>query len=181
MNLDDIIPILIFLGIILFNIFKGSVKKKQAAKVVKTSKKPKRKSVFGLSKLVDNIKAEIEKAGIEANQDKTKQSDSIWATLSDKVGTERKELVSDSGEVARSEAVDFESPPTIESVPELYDEPIRQVLEAEKETAPKISPETLSVGKRKFKKSLGLSPSKMREAIVLSEIVAKPIGLRDYN
>ncbi|MCK5312272.1 MAG: hypothetical protein KAJ62_09185 [Desulfobacteraceae bacterium] len=167
MNLDDLIPFIIFLGIILFNILKRFGKKKSEIQDAEPAQKPKRKKKFWLSNLIDNMKAEIEKANLANKQQEGKQSDSIWATLSGETDSESKEPDSEPDN-------DLE-----EMISEEISEPIEQVHVLEKQKIPKASDMVWGVKKRKCKKVLNLSPSKMREAIVLSEIIAKPIGLRE--
>ena len=173
MNLDDLIPFIILLGIILFNILKRLAKGKQEKE---PSEKPAKKKAFGLSKLVDTIKAELELAGLEPKQQKEKAKTLIHDAEFGKV---------EAGEAELSEAelmrAGFEGD-DLEEI--LKDETIREDLpkfarKVEKKKKPMVPGLPGDIKKRKQRRVPKLSVSKMREAIVLSEIIAKPVGLRD--
>ena len=171
MSFDDLIPFFIFLGIIGFNILKSLAKKKQSLKDGNPPKKAAPKKVSGLSKLVNNIKAEIEKAGLELKQQKGEQNASVWEDLSEERVSEDKEQYENLEEIIEEDKDSSLQPLEVErEVPE----------ESSRSLGREVLPnKPFGTRKRKYKKALNLSPTKMREAIILSEIIAKPIGLRD--
>jgi len=173
MSLDDLIPFLIFIAIIGFNIFKKIGKKKQEVQAGESVQKPVKKKAFGLTKLVDTIKAEIEKASLAGQQNKGNQKDSIWTTLAQEEASEDQGFDDD----FRTDPVK-EDIPVIESAEE-YNAPIGLPREPEPQVPCKSTGGGFGIKQRKCRKMEYLSPSKMREAVVLSEILAKPIGLRD--
>lgn len=167
MDLDGLIPFIIFLGIIVFNILKGLAKKKKQEKQEGTQpQKPTRKKAFGLSKLVDAIKAEIELAGLEQKK-KGRKAEALTREA-------------ESGDAGGDGAVDaiFEEGSPRDNLEEILDEelPEPEFVPAVKK---KYAPMIYDIKKRKQRRVPRLSVSKMREAIILSEIVAKPVGLRD--
>ena len=169
MDLDGLIPFIIFLGIIVFNILKGLAKKKKQEKQEGTQpQKPARKKAFGLSKLVDAIKAEIELAGLEQKKKKGK--------------AEALTREAESGNAGGDGAVDaiFEEDSPGDNLKEILDEEpgsFGQPSDIHEELPePEFVP---AVKKEKSAKVPKLSVSKMQEAIILSEILAKPVGLRD--
>ncbi|MCD4743300.1 MAG: hypothetical protein K8R67_12585 [Desulfobacteraceae bacterium] len=190
MDLDGLIPFIIFLGIIVFNILKGLAKKKKQEKQEGTQpQKPARKKAFGLSKLVGAIKAEIELAGLEQKKKERKAEAITWEAESGDAGVDRAEdAVFEEGS-AVDEVFEEDSPGT--NLEEILDEEtgsfgqpseINEEL-PESEFVPavkkKYAPMIYDIKKRKQRRVPRLSVSKMREAIILSEIVAKPVGLRD--
>ena len=181
MNFDDLIPFLIFFGIIGYNILKRLAKKKQSSKDGNPPKKAAPKIFTGLSRLVNNIKAEIEKACLELKQQKGEQSASVWEGLSEEKVSEDKEQYENIEEIIEEEKDSSLQPLEIEKEdPAVSSYAVDEQKESSWSSGREVLPDrSFGIRKRKYKKALNLSPFKMREAIVLSEIIAKPVGLRD--
>jgi hypothetical protein len=175
MNFDDILPFLIFLAYIGFTLFKKILGKKKEPK----KDKPAWKISLGFSKIMTNIKSELAKAVDEAKL-KEKQAavtprKNIWEKLR---GDSQEDKIADREFEEKDQAL---AQNIIQQVPDSYDhssdiaeqsiEPVDKPLVDE--------PQTHAYSISKPKKGLRLSVTKMREVIILSEILAKPIGLRE--
>ena len=179
MNFEDLIPFIIFIGYIGFAILRSVLKKKQKSQDGKSSKKPAPKKAFGLSKLVDAIKAEIELAGVELKQKQKKA----------KALTQEAEYGGAGVDGAEEMVFEEDSPGT--NLEEILEEETGSFIQPsemreelpEPEFVPTVkkeyAPMPYDIKKRKSTRVPRLSVSKMREAIILSEIIAKPVGLRD--
>ena len=175
MNFDDILPFIIFVAYIGFALFKKiSGKKKEPKK-----DKPAGKISFGFSKLVTTIKSELAKAVDEAKL-KEKQTgatpgENLWEELR---GDSQEDKIADRDFKEEDQAP---AQNIIQQVPDSADNPL-DIPEQSIEPVDKPfvdEPQTDAYSIRKPKKRLRLSATKMREAIILSEILAKPIGLRE--
>ena len=189
MNLEDLIPFIIFIGYIGFAILRNVLKKKQKPQDGKSSQKPTPKKASGLSKLLNTIKAELELAGLELNQKKekakalTRDADEYSKAEFNEAefgeeravdaGFEDDDLTDDLEGILKEEAGSSIQPPEIhEGLPKF----VRVVEKKRKHIVPDLP---CDIKKRKQRRVPRLCASKMREAIVLSEIIAKPVGLRD--
>jgi hypothetical protein len=176
MSFDDLIPVIAFIAYIGFVVFKKILgKKKELPKG-----KPAKKVTFGFSKLINTIKSEIEKA---ANQGKLKEKQAsdpsqknLWEELRE--GNLEKETLEPDENIAEQDLeIDDTLFDTVKKPTEPVDEPL--VKDSKKHAYRIYKPESGIIRKRRRRKKWCLSSYKLREAVVLSEILAKPIGLRE--
>ncbi len=181
MNFDDIIPFIIFLVYIAFMVFRKKPQKKTEKADVQTSQSTEKKKGFGLSTLVDTIKAELEKAAMEARQrqeaanEAARKEATAWDDLADHEYDEEDDEDPDREAERRPARPTAGAPPLNQPPP--VSAPTRTRYKdtaVHKKTAPVFSYDQ----KTYFRKRLVLTPAKMREAVVLSELLAKPIALR---
>ena len=175
MNFDDILPFIIFVAYIGFALFKKvSGKKKEPKK-----DKPAGKISFGFSKLVTTIKSELTKAVDEAKLKEKRTGatpgENVWEELrgdsqEDKIaGTEFEKE-----DQALAQNIIQQMPDSADTSLDIAEQSIEPVDKPFVDE-PQIDAYSIS----KPKKGLRISITKMREAIILSEILAKPVGLRD--
>ncbi len=177
MNFDDLLPFIIFVGYIGFAIVRGVLKKKKGQEAGKSIRKAEPKKVSGIFKLLKTIRTEFEQSLVQSRQKGDAADASFWETEDERPELEP-DLESDkvmSQNFTEELVEDIEKPSVKEYVPE---------KKALKKSRP-INIHTQGIQKREKKKyvtrlrRIKISPSKMREAIVMSEIIAKPVGLRD--
>jgi hypothetical protein len=168
MNLDDLIPFLIFAGIVIFNILKARAKKEKGLQNIVPDKNAPTQKTFGIAKILKAVKDEIEKAGVDIKQEsQDATTDSTWDALSENnEGSSAHDTEPIKQEEDTTSPVEPFEPSTdspemflnLKKIPDIIEKPDLKI--------------------KKQKKVLILSPSTMRNAVILSEIIAKPIGLR---
>ncbi len=168
MEFDNlIIYILLFAFFVLPSVLKGLRKKKKPA-----GDNKKKASLFGkLGETVQNFVRELEKQALEAKQKaEAEQQGSIWEDLADP----------DEIELDLNEAV-HQPVPVGKPVPEFYD-PEPPFVCPEKKSASTAESAMAQVCKRGSVSPgirTGLSVHSLRQAVVWSEILGKPVALRD--
>ncbi len=187
MNFDDLIPFLIFAVYIGFALLKKVFKKKEKQPAQQspdqlsgqpTSQappKPIKKVSFGFSKLIGTIKSELEKAANEAKLKAEQSGDTAEKNIWDELRDDNEEKSLDD----RFEDDEFEVKNLAKQVPDSDEQPVEPVDLSHRNAPRAVEPHAYTVKKRTKRKRLRLSISKMRKAVVLSEILAKPIGLRE--
>ncbi len=172
MNFDDLIPFIVILVIIGFNILKSIAKKKKKSVDGKSPAKPAPKKAFGLSKLVDTIKAELERAALEAKKKQEEAQAPAWEQEEADAGFEDQYFDDDVKEAKEVKTdCNFENQTSHRNIP-------RVPPDLDYKFEDKESPRPYRK-RRRQKQHRKLSVSKLREAIILSEILAKPVGLRE--
>lgn len=169
MNLDDLIPFIVFLIYVGFMLFKKATKKKPGTGAPPQEKSGKKKS-FGLSKLVDTIKAELERAALEAKQKQAAADSTAWNYADGDDDFE--DLKPDPGPI-------FVDPIQVKPASKPPPIKIKQPPDLAGVCDRKKAPAARHKRQRSVQNRLRLSPAKLKEAVVLSEIIAKPLALRD--
>ena len=208
MNFDDFAPLIFFLIYVAFMLLKGrKAKKKKAqaappdqagtAKKERSSQKQAKKK-GGLFNLIDLVKAELERAAREARkkevQEQTRESGDLpdWSA---ETGREESTLSRDfwSKEPATETGVEHEPPYWTEPAAEVPPLPSQVPRDDSDITAKELVPgpipgtanharqvRTRKRSTRKQPVKLGhLSKDRLKEAVILSEILAKPVGMRE--
>ena len=200
MGFDDLIPFIIFAVYIGFAALKAVLKKKKKLQQSKQplqpseqlSEKPAKKAGFGFSKIIKTIKTELEKAVNEAKlkgeQAGVATKRNIWEELrgGSKETNLEDRLADRNFEDANKISVENivrQTPDSDETVLDRVEqstEPIDDTSQvSESQDAYSQKPQPFALKKRKQNKGLNLSVAKMREAVILSEILAKPVGLKE--
>jgi len=183
MSFDDLIPFIAFIAYIGFVVFKKILgKKKEPLKA-----KPEKKVSFGFSKLIGTIKSELEKAANEAKLKEKQVSSSsqknIWDELKEENIENENFEVEIKTQVQKIVSQEPEQDDTlfdmVEKPTELVDDPI--FVDSQKHSHRIFQPKYSVIKRKRQRQKNGwhLSSSKLKQAVVLSEILAKPIGLRD--
>ncbi len=184
MNFDDSLPFIIFLAYFGFAALKKLFKKKETKPGQPTDQlppKPKKKVRFGFSKLIGTIKSELEKAANEAKLKAEQSGDTAEKNIWDELRDDNKDEIIEDGfagddfEVKNKITVER----SVRQAPDVAEQPIDPVDSSHRNVSRTIEPHAYAIKKRTKRKRLRLSISKMRKAVVLSEILAKPIGLRE--
>ncbi|MCK5542981.1 MAG: hypothetical protein KAI40_09840 [Desulfobacterales bacterium] len=178
MNFDDLIPFIFLVGYIGFVFFKKILGKKKDPQ----KDKPTGKVSFGFSKFINTIKSELIKAANETklkeNQGSAPSQKNIWEELKEDNLAKRDFENEDKTPL---ENIVRQVPDSAEQSTEPVDE--SQVDESQKHAYRVHKPQTYTIKKRNRKKKQKtgqrLSVSKLQKAVVWSEILAKPVGLRE--
>ncbi len=191
MNFDDFLPFIIFVVYIGFALLKKVFKKKEKQPAQQspdqlsaqpsdqpkgqTPPKPIKKLSFGFSKLIGTIKSELEKAANEAKLKAEQPGDTAEKNIWDELRDDNKEESLDD----RFEENEFEVKNLEKQVSDSDAQTIEPVDLSHRNIRSTSEPHAYAIKKRTKRKGLRLSVSKMRKAVILSEILAKPIGLRE--
>ncbi|MCP3875994.1 MAG: hypothetical protein GY699_22950, partial [Desulfobacteraceae bacterium] len=146
-----------------------------------TPPKPIKKLSFGFSKLIGTIKSELEKAANEAKLKAEQPGDTAEKNIWDELRDDNKEESLEHG--FAGDDFEVKNKITVESpgrqAPDITEQTIEPADLSHRNIRSTSEPHAYAVKKRTKQKGLRLSVSKMRKAVILSEILAKPIGLRE--
>ncbi len=175
MSFDDIIPLLFFLGYIGFVFLKRKPRKAKPPGPEKTAEKQgKTGSKFSLSGLIDTIKKEIEQAAIEARKKQESQQQPYDYT------EETKQEPESAWYSEQAEGREEDQKEDLETLRPEGDLTQLSPLQSMAQDSLKKSELTVtSISKKKKRRTLVLTKSKLQEAVILSEIISSPIALRE--
>ncbi len=187
MNFDDIAPFIFFLGWLGFMALKNIFKKRRQARGSKPASpqgsssspdQPLKKSkgtLFGFKKLIKGVRAELEKAvnetNLKANKEKTADLKDAWEELREndprnQQGDLSDNLIDDSAAVEHA----------------IFEQGVTEQNIAEQGIPEKFSGSgsMYRSKKQQHTKKINLTTSRLKEAVILSEILAKPVGLSEF-